>query len=186
MDSNKIMGLVSFMQAGAEARAMHELTGTLGQLFDGLDNPIASPIGTNDIFVWDQHKDAYLVYDNFTEDWVKLTNSLYESIPPTYTMVPRPQNVQMEMDYFVRGVGLLKHAYVWSIDGIPKDVFPKIASTSNAFYRGRYTVLPWMPNVHSIGRMEKGFYVLDDEDWEKLYGTNTWHGTDDIGICFEL
>lgn len=142
------MGLVSFMQAGAEARAIHEIIGTLGQLFDGLDNPIASPIGTNDIFVWDHHKEAYMVYDNSTEDWVKLTSSLYESIPPTYTMVPGPQNVPMEMDYFARGVGLLKHEYVWSIDGIThgitKNVFAKIASKSNAFYRGRYTVLPWM------------------------------------------
>lgn len=149
---------------------IHSFLGDLGQLFVNLNEPIAIPKGTNKIRVWDNDNQENQVYDTEADEWVTLSQSLYNSIPYTYTFAPQPQNVDMEIDFFARGCGLLKHSFIWSTDSIPKNNFAKIASNVNIAWRGRYTVTPWFPSIHSLGRMMNGYYVMEDTDWQKIYG----------------
>lgn len=76
----------------------------------------------------------------------------------------------MEIDYFIRGCGLLKHQFIWSTDAVSKENFAKIASNTNVAFCGRYTLTPWFPQIQKLGRMTRGFYMIDDDDWLKIYG----------------
>ena len=148
-------------------RALHVINGTLGELFKDFDEPITAPKGTNTIFIEDPRNGKLEVFDNFENRWVSAT--ILESISPTFTFAPKPTNVYMELDYFLRGAGLPKHSYIWSTDSIPVDVFYSIRSDQNNFFRGRYTVTPWLPQIAKLGRIYEGFYETDDDDWELTF-----------------
>lgn len=150
-----------------EARVFHVMLGTLGQLFQDLNAPITSPKLTNKIVVEDEHSGKKEIFDNFENRWVSM--KVLEGIPSTFTFVPKPSNVLMELDYFLRGAGLVKHSYVWATNSIPVDVFYDIRSDRNNFFRGRYTVTPWLPQIATLGRMSNGFYEIDDDDWQLIF-----------------
>lgn len=154
---------------GAQERVIHIMIGTLGQLFDDITAPIAIPKSARKLRVYDCEKEEHQIFDTHANQWIKLSKELYDSIPNTFTFAPRPTNLDMELDYFVRGCGLLKHSFIWSLDSIPKSVFEKIASKSNTDCRGRYTLTPWLPPISRLGRMERGFYVMNNADWMIIY-----------------
>lgn len=154
----------------AEKRVIHKIFGNLGELFMDLNAPIAIPKGSNKLRLIDLKTGQYQVFDTQDNKWLTLNQELLDSIPKTYTYAPRPQNVDMELDYFVRGCGLVKHHFIWSVDALPKDDFAKITSNTNIAWRGRYTMTPWMPRIQNLGRMSGGFYELDNDDWAKIYG----------------
>lgn len=153
----------------ADARVIHGMLGTLGQLFDDINAPIATPKSVKRLRVRDCESGHYEVFDTEVGEWVHLTEELYNRIPRTFTFAPRPENAGMELDYFVRGCGLVKHSFVWSVNPIPRDVFEKVASNMNITWCGRYTLTPWFPRVQNLGRMMHGFYIMDDDDWRKIY-----------------
>lgn len=95
---------------GAEKRAIHANSGTLGQLFDDLNAPISKVRGANDWYIEDSNGQR-VVFDKLTDEWVPLTKSFLKITPDTYSFVPRPENVQMELDYFVRGGGFINHSF---------------------------------------------------------------------------
>lgn len=150
-----------------EERVVHTLLGTLGQLFQDFDAPIATPKCTNKIIVEDAYSGRMEIYDNFENRWTSL--KVLESIPSTFTFAPKPTNLLMELDYFLRGAGLVKHSFVWASESIPVDVFYDIRSDRNNFFRGRYTVTPWLPKISNLGRMSDGFYEIDDMDWKLTF-----------------
>lgn len=153
---------------GSEARLIYMYSGRLGQLFTNFGAQISTPIGTNLVYV--ENNGQRMVFDNMVNAWVPLTEALLESIPNTYTFAPRPESTEMEMDYYARGCGLLKHSFVWSMVQIPKELFAKVATNENIKFRGRYTVTPWLPHISQLGRLIKGWYVIEDDDWTILYG----------------
>lgn len=124
---------------GADSRIIHLMLGNLGQLFDDFNAPISTPKFASRLRVRDYDSDQHEVFDTVLGEWVPLTEELYNRIPKTYTFAPRPENIEMEMDCFVRGCGLLKHSFVWSVNSIPKEDFEKVASNANIAWCGRYT-----------------------------------------------
>lgn len=157
------------MPSERRRRLRHTMHGNLGELFRNFDDPISKPRGSNSLVIHDMETDIREIYDNVNEEWIPLTNDLRERIPPTFTFAPRPINVFMELDYFVRGAGLLNHSYIWSVDSIPRENFGKFQSNTNAAFRGRYTVTPWYPQIQTLGKLENGFYVINELDWHKIF-----------------
>lgn len=155
---------------GAQKRMLHTVLGYLGQLFQNFDDPVTAPKGSRKLFVFDETKQRYEVFDNVLGEWIPLDLELYNNIPETYTFAPKPETIEMELDYFVRGAGLLKHNFVWAVDAIPPDIYRKVRSGTNQAYRGRYTLTPWLPQIAGLGRMECGFYSIDEDDWQKTFG----------------
>lgn len=153
---------------GAEDRLIFLYAGQVGQLFANFGGQISTPHGTNEVFV--ERNGQRIVFDNVLDTWVPLTEKLLETIPNTYTFAPKPESREMEMDYFARGCGLIKHSFVWSMDQIPKDLFAKVASNTNIAFRGRYTVTPWLPHISRIGQLINGWFVTEDDDFKVLYG----------------
>lgn len=153
---------------GAEERAIHLNNGVLGQLFVNLDAPVSKVKGANQWYIEDTDGQP-AVYDTWTDKLVPLTKQIINIIPETYTYAPRPQNVDMELDYFVRGSGLINHTFIWSSPSIPKDIFATFATHTNFSFLGRYTVTPWVPKINNLGQMVNGFYVMEDEDWVFMY-----------------
>lgn len=156
----------------SNARVFHSLFGHVGQLFQNFDEAIAIPKGNTRMKIIDPNRNQNEVFDNNANQWVPLTDDLFRSIPKTFTFAPKPVNVDMELDYYVRGAGLIKHSFIWATDAILKEHFSKIASNKNKEFIGRYTLTPWMPKISNLGRMLNGWYVIDDEDWEVMYGDN--------------
>lgn len=158
----------------SEDRALYSNFGTLGQLFNNFDGPVATPKNANNwVFFGSDGKPS--VYDTWEKKWVPLTNQLFNIIPNTYTFAPRPENVAMELDYFVRGSGLINHSFVWSHPSISKNEYGLVATHTNITNHGRFTVTPWVPHMNQLGRMQKGFYVLEHEDWNFIYGIQKKH-----------
>lgn len=169
LSTKHLAKLLDGRKKGAEERAIHLMTGTLGQLFVDLNAPICKLRGANDWYIEDTDGQR-AVFDTVTGKWVPLTKQLINIIPDTYTFAPRPENVSMELDYFVRGSGLINHSFVWSNPSIPKDLYAVVVTHTNFNFHGRYTVTPWVPKMKNLGRMVKGFYVVSDDDWNFLYG----------------
>lgn len=168
MENSKEREILELLcERGAEARVIHSYCGQLGQLFDDFEAPISTPRGADCLRILVDGQ--YWVFDVIEDKWIPLTEQLLDSIPKTYTFAPRPSMVEMEMDYFVRGSGLLKHSFVWSVDAIPKELFAKVASMNNKKFHGRYTVTPWLPRIANLGRISSGWYIVDDEDWAIIY-----------------
>lgn len=155
---------------GGEERTVHTMLGRLGQLFRHFDRPISTPRGANQFRVFDNTNGRFEVFDKVLNNWVALDDEMLEHIPHTYTFAPKPVNKHMELDYFVRGVGLLKHSFIWSTKSIPKDHFALLKSIKNRDFNGRYTVTPWLPQIENLGRLEHGFYVIHTDDWLLTYG----------------
>lgn len=167
MNRAEVLKLLS--PQGAEDRCIYELTGNLGQLFKNFNDPISSPFFTEKLRILDVDTQKHVVFDTISQSWVELTNELLDSIPKTYTFASRPESVRMELDYFLRGCGLIKHSFIWSVDNIPKASFAKLRSQSNLDFHGRYTATPWLPQIKKLGRMIHGWYIIDDDDWNKIY-----------------
>lgn len=159
---------------GDMVRLHYSIFGKLGDLFRNFDGPIAIPKGTNKIVAKDEDSGESQVYDRFINQWVPFTDSLLESIPPTFSYVPKPTNLDLEVDYFVRSAGLIKHAFVWSDshekEGIPWEQFCQIRGSRNIKYRGRFTLTPWLPRIEKMARMENGCYIVSEKDWKIIYG----------------
>lgn len=96
---------------GQNQRLFHAVNGTLGQLLTNIEGPISRPKDADFWFVKNAEGQRE-VYDTSISQWVLLTDELLESIPKTYSFVPRPENAEIGLDYFVRGSGLLKHSFV--------------------------------------------------------------------------
>lgn len=168
-DTN-VLELLSPHGDGAEACVLHTYFGILGQLFKDLNEPITAPKGANNIAVHCHETGKSRVFDTIECRWITLNKLLIESIPPTFTFAPKPTSVDMELDYFLRAAGLIKHSFVWSTDSIPVETFYNVRSDRNNFFRGRYTLTPWLPQIGTLGHMTKyGFYCIDDEDWVKAF-----------------
>lgn len=89
-----------------------------------------------------------MMYDNIFNEWVPFDPN---NVPWTYSYAPRPRSTLMELDYFLRSVGLIKHKYIW-VDhperGIHREIFAMIASRTNKEFLGRFTVTVAMPPLH--------------------------------------
>lgn len=153
---------------GGYLRKQYHSYGQLGDLFNNFHEPISAPIGADRINVKFDAKP--MVYDSVAREWIPFTNRLFDDIPPTFTFAPRPIGLVMELDYFVRSAGLVKHSFVWSIDSIPRDLFGRICCQTNIDFRGRYTFTPWLPDIRSMGVLENsGAYSVSAEDLAKTY-----------------
>lgn len=150
-------------------REFHTEIGVLGQLFLNFDAPIAKTKGYDRIWGFSEGSRQPEVYDNTIGEWIPMTVELFHSISPTYTFAPKPHSILMELDYFLRGAGLVKHSFVWATESIPKDTFAKVRSVTNQQFRGRYTVTPWFPQIQTLGRQIGGEYVITEEDWDKMF-----------------
>lgn len=122
-----------------------------------------------------------LVYDNVVNSWVY--KRLYE-IPRTYTFAPYPEDVYMELDYFVRSAGLVNHRFVWSSNqhGIPFDLYMGIRSNINKEMRGRYTQCKGLPKIGGLMHKTMDEVVMSQEDIRFIIGSLdnlplTIHGT---------
>lgn len=154
---------------GGVKRTMHTMLGTLGQLFINFDAPIARTLGSDRIRARDEGSCQAEVFDNAIGEWIPMTPELFEAIPRTYTFAPQPDSVLMELDYFVRGAGLLKHAFVWATNSIPAETYCMVRCDTNKKFRGRYTVTPWLPSIHNLGQNIGGDYFISDEDWDVIF-----------------
>lgn len=147
-----------------EERVLYTFLAPFGMLFDDFYGIMTAPVQSKNFCSPNDFKRN--IYDKVSGKWVDFTQELYEIIPKTFTFAPRPVNIEMEMDYFVRSFGLPKHHFVWSnkLDGIPKEIFAGIRSVKNGMFRGRYTFTPWLPQIEKLGRLYSGFYMCEDDD----------------------
>lgn len=153
----------------AEDRVIYSLLAPIGMLFSGFLQPIGVPFQNENFCFPNAVKRK--IYDNAYGEWTWFNRDLYDSIPPTFTFAPRPIDVEMELDYFVRSFGLPKHKFIWSdgIKAIPIDQFASIFSTKNDIFRGRYTFTPWMPPIASLSKLSFGHYIIDKDDYETIF-----------------
>lgn len=155
---------------GGKLRKYYIFFGELGRLFTNFHDPIAIPKGADNIHVIDKSDKYAVIYDNFIDDWIPLTDEMIENTAKTYTYAPKPITLEMELDYFVRSAGLIKHAFIWSGNMIPRDNFAKIRNQYNANFRGRYTFTPWLPQIHSLGVLDNNsLYHISLNDRLKIY-----------------
>lgn len=155
---------------GARCRGAYKFFAThLGSLFRNFDDEISIPIGNITIGRWFPDNPQRMIYDCFLDEWVPYTQLLFESIPPTYTFAERPINIEMELDYYLRGVCAPKHQFIWSVDAIPKDDFSKVAAELNQAYRCRYTFAPYLPWLCNMNQTENGRYVASARDLALIY-----------------
>lgn len=106
-------------------RNYYTLFGRLGQLFRNFDDTIATPRGANNLFAVDEEAGQdgeHQVFDNVLNDWIPLTDELIRNIPETFTFAPKPFHREMELDYFVRSTGLLKHALKHRLQSKPRSI----------------------------------------------------------------
>lgn len=150
-------------------RVFHAGIGLFGQLFLNFDDPIVKTKGHDRIWGFTVGSHQPQVFDNTISDWIPMTVELFQSIPPTFTFAPKPDSVMMELDYFLRGAGLVKHSFVWATESIPVDTYAKVRSVTNQQFRGRYTVTPWFPPIQTLGRQVGDDYIIADEDWDKMF-----------------
>lgn len=100
-------------------------------------------------------------YNNEKKEWQKLLN--YQ-VPRTYSMLPRPQNKAMELDYFTRAACLIKHQIIWATKEISKDSFGKLASATNQAEKYKYTVAPWLPGMKNVCKKSMYGFVENDNN----------------------
>lgn len=78
------------------------------------------------------------IFDQKTQQWkMKHVNT----IPVTYSYVPRPTNYMMEARLWIQTAHILRHKFIWSQPNIPKKSFEKIASETNVQNFDRYSYL---------------------------------------------
>lgn len=150
-------------------RTYQSCFGQIGELFKNFDG-IASRPRCN-IRILAEKQTNGMVFDNLEKEWVRLTDELIDETPPSFTYSPKPFNLDMELDYFLRSAGLIKHMYVWSVDGgIPREMYAAINSSKNKVSLGRYTVLPWAPSIKELPRIQNGFFINSANDRRIIYG----------------
>lgn len=121
--------------------------GRLGQLID-VSFETAKFINDPLQYISDGPDDMLLnVYNKEKKEYQQLFS--YQ-VPRTYSFLPRPKNIAMELDYFVRASCLVKHEIIWYTKTITKANFAKLASTTNQSQKYKYTVAPWMPDMKDI------------------------------------
>lgn len=159
-------------QHAGSFRYQYTFYGRFGSLFTNIDEPIAKPAGADQLRLVDINGNVQnVIFDTEYDEWVPLTAELLHQIPETFTYAPKPISCEMELDYFVRSAGLIKHAFIWSGDAISRNDFAKIRSQSNAIYRGRYTLTPWLPQIGTLGVLDEiGIYAISEGDRAKMYG----------------
>lgn len=154
---------------GAEHRILYDYLATLGSLFIGFNEAIGVPKGNTLLCTWNKMAPERSIFDTVEDKWVPFTERLYDSIPETYTFAQRPVDQQLEMDYFVRSCGLPNHRFIWSTDSISMKHYGWVISETNKLFRGRYTFTPYMPRIKNMGRIEFGFYSIENSDWDILF-----------------
>lgn len=164
---NDIRDLVK--KDGADERVLYSLLAPLGMLFPYFLDPIGVPSQSENFCLPNGPKRK--IFDQEVGEWIWFNAELYESIPNTYSFAPRPIDVHMEMDYFVRSFGLPKHHFIWSdgSKGILREHFGLVRSIQNGKFHGHYTLTPWLPSIKNLGRLMSGFYVTDNEDYEAIF-----------------
>lgn len=105
------------------------------------------------------------IFDNTDKKWIKYDPEL---IPDTYTLVPAPSNVLIELDYFVRSIHVVNHRYVWALPefeekGMPREILGKLFTNSNQKNQGRYIFREQVPTLQNPARMVKFRFVEQDQ-----------------------
>lgn len=167
---------------GQECRASYEiLAERLGALFIDFDGVTSVPIGNNIIGKWYSDRPQRMIFDCFTEEWIPFTPNFYQSMAPTFTYVPRPATIHMELDYYVRSVSIPKHSFIWSDRQLlNRDNFGDIQSNGNKLNRCRYTLSPHLPWLCNIGKFNNGRYEISAGDMDLLYERRTASNTHDV------
>lgn len=111
------------------------------------------------------------VFDNISDEWVDYKP---EEIIHTYSLVPRPPNKAIELDYFIRSWPLVRHHFIWADDfvqtGIPQYIISKIFSRLNHANLGRFTIRRELPTLQNPARMVNyGFIEQDANDMLRLF-----------------
>lgn len=137
-----------------------------GQLGDLLFNPNSMESDRR----WDKEEISE-VFDNDLDRWIAYTP---EQIIKTYSMVPKPPNVAIELDYFLRSAPLVKHRYIWADEafgrtGMPREIVAKLFNNQNLVSIGRYTTHRYLPSIFEPARMVKhGFIEQSQTDYGRL------------------
>lgn len=160
--------MVSFFnENSAYARQLHIKYGHLGQLLFDPNTKIS--VRRCEIVAVDQHTQFEIVFDKKIGDWI-----LFEpdNIVPTYSFAVPPENVVIEMDYFLRSLVLPKHKYIWVTgnSGIPHEYFEMVKSSQNQNAIGRFTFAPMMGTVQNPAKMSIfGFMEQDQADFIDIF-----------------
>lgn len=91
------------------------------------------------------------MFDRRFGAWIPFND---EIVPWTYTLAPKPKNRFDELDYFIRGGGLIKHKFIWlpeSTNTLTFEQFEKLKSNRNMKMHGRYTMTPHIPMITNNG-----------------------------------
>lgn len=156
---------------GYEERAIHAYFGTFGQLFDNFDGSISTPVGANRLRAMvEENSTAGVVsqeiFDFHSNLWVPFNEKSWFEIPTTYTYIEKPKCIKMELNYFLRSIGLNKHKFVWATDvGLVPNMYVKIRSSTNQNFRGRFSVVPWLPRLDQIGQIDDVTFYKADRDY---------------------
>lgn len=142
-----------------------------GRVGDLIYDP-AQPLSVKrypEIVARNDENDGYIMYDNTYNEWVPFDP---DHVPWTFTYAPAPRNAMMELDYFLRSVGLVKHKFIWVENahrGIHRDIFTMIVNSTNRAFLGRFTVAPIMPSIFQHAEMTRnGFIEQDQSDFERF------------------
>lgn len=142
-----------------EARRKHLQCGRLGQLlFDHRSN---ESVKLYRVGMKDEETDEKSMFDTQLNEWVNFDEDI---VPWTYTMVPRPTSVALELDYFIRSAPLVKHKYIWARDNLTSEEFGKLRSHTNTSMLGRFITFVNMPDIRYPARMENGILVKNQND----------------------
>lgn len=159
---------------GQWERAQYEfLNLPRGFLFQNFNGRISTPKSNRVICEWSPTVNQK-IFDVEQQKYIPFTEQLWLDIPQTATFTRRPENAEQEVEYFVRSASLPKHSFIWSDDvvntGLSWEEFSSIRGFSNQEFRGRFTFLPYLPNIKDLGHYNKfGFYEMKDDDWDFLF-----------------
>lgn len=140
--------------------------GKLGDLIFDPESPVSVQLYPQ---IVGKDGDGYKMFDNKVMEWVKYDKSI---VPWTYSDAPKPTNVLLELDYFLRSAPLVKHKYIWvdhSDEGINRNIFEMVNSNTNHEFFGRFSVAPFMPPISTIATMTPyGFIEQNQSEFERF------------------
>lgn len=145
----------------------HVRRGKLGDLIFDPESPVSVQLYPQ---IVGKDADGYKMFDRNVMEWVEYDRTI---VPWTYSYAPKPTNVMLELDYFLRSAPLVNHKYIW-VDrpderGIDRNIFAMVNSITNYEFFGRFSVAPFMPPISTIATMTpNGFIEQNQSEFERF------------------